>query len=136
MDTELLKRLLARDEGQFLEFKSACERPGGVRLKRRKATAVAKDIAEALGAMANADGGTLLLGVEDDETVTGVDYPDDKLVLFRQATQNLLRPPLEPTAATHPGLRSPAWRRLHQPRLSEDERGGPRSGLSRDSGDD
>lgn len=95
MDTELLNRLLARDEGQFLEFKSACERPGGVRLKRRKATAVAKDIAEALGAMANADGGTFLLGVEDDKTVTGVDYPDDKLALFRQATQNLLRPPLK-----------------------------------------
>ena len=95
MDTELFKRLLARDEGQFLEFKSACERPGGVRLKRRKATAVTKDIAEALGAMANADGGTLLLGVEDDKTVTGVDYPDDKLALFRQATQNLLRPPLK-----------------------------------------
>ena len=95
MDTKLLNRLLARDEGQFLEFKSACERPGGVRLKRRKAIAVAKDIAETLSAMANADGGTLLLGVEDDKTVAGVDYPDDKLALFRQATQNLLRPPLK-----------------------------------------
>jgi len=28
--------------------------------------------------LANADGGTLLLGVEDDKTVTGVDDPDDK----------------------------------------------------------
>jgi len=95
MDTELLNRLLARDEGQFLEFKSTYERPGGAGLKRRKATEVARDIAETLSAMANADGGTLLLGVEDDKTVTGVDYPDDKLALFRQATQNLLRPPLK-----------------------------------------
>lgn len=94
MDTELLQRLLARDEGQFLEFKSAYERPGGLGLKRRKATDVAIDIAETLSAMANADGGTLLLGVEDNKTITGVDYPDDKLVLFRQATQNLLQPPL------------------------------------------
>ena len=93
--TSLLKRLLARDEGQFLEFKSAYERPGGVGLKRRKATEVARDIAETLSAMANADGGTLLLGVEDNKTVTGVDYPEDKLALFRQATQNLLRPPLK-----------------------------------------
>ena len=95
MDTELFKRLLARDEGQFLEFKSTYERPDGVRLKRRKATEVARDIAETLSAMANADGGTLLLGIEDDKTATGVDYPDDKLALFRQATQNLLRPPLK-----------------------------------------
>jgi len=93
METELLKRLLARDEGQLLEFKSTYERPDGVRLKRRKATDVVRDIAETLSAMANADGGTLLLGVEDDKTITGVDYPDDKLALFHQATQNLLQPP-------------------------------------------
>ena len=93
--TSLLKRLLARDEGQFLEFKSVYERPDGVRFKRRKATDVVRDIAETLSAMANADGGTLLLGVEDDKTITGVDYPDDKLALFHQATQNLLQPPLK-----------------------------------------
>jgi len=95
MDSEMLDRLLARDEGQFLEFKSAYERPDGIHFKRRKATEVTKDIAETLSAMANADGGTLLLGVEDDKTVTGVDFPDDKLALFRQATQNLLQPPLK-----------------------------------------
>lgn len=107
MDNQLLNRLLARDEGQFLEFKSAHERPGDVGFKRRKATGVAWDIAETLSAMANADGGTLLLGVEDDKTVTGVDYPDDKLSLFRQATQNLLRPPLKArlTELDHEGRR-------------------------------
>ena len=107
MDAELLSRLLARDEGQFLEFKSAYERPGGVHLRRRKATAVAWDIAETLSAMANADGGTLLLGVEKDKAVTGVDYPDDKLTLLRQATQNLLRPPLKAhlTELIHEGRR-------------------------------
>jgi len=107
MDTELLNRLLARDEGQFLEFKSAYQRPGGVGFKRRKAAEVARDIAETLSAMANADGGTLLLGVEDDKAVTGVDYPDDKLALFRQATQNLLRPPLKArlTELDHEGRR-------------------------------
>lgn len=94
MDSELLKRLLARDEGQFLEFKSAYERPGGRGLKRRKAAEVARDIAETVSAMANADGGTLLLGVEDDKSVSGVDHPADKLALLRQATQNLLQPPL------------------------------------------
>jgi ATP-dependent DNA helicase RecG len=103
MDDQLLNRLLTRDEGQFLEFKSVYDRLEGARLKRRKATGVLKDIAETLSAMANADGGTLLLGVEDDKTVTGVDYPDDKLALFRRATQNLLRPPLKArlTELTH-----------------------------------
>ena len=107
MDAELLSRLLARDEGQFLEFKSACERPGATTPRRRKATAAAWDVAETLSAMANADGGTLLLGVEKDRTVTGVDYPDDKLTLLRQATQNLLRPPLKAhlTELIHEGRR-------------------------------
>lgn len=41
MNTDLLNRLLARDEGQFLEFKSAYERLGGTGFKRRKATDVA-----------------------------------------------------------------------------------------------
>ena len=81
--TSLVNRLLARDEGQFLEFKSAHERPGGVRLKRRKAAGVARDIAETLSAMANADGGTLLLGLEDDKTVTGVDHPTANLKAMR-----------------------------------------------------
>ncbi|MBM4466529.1 MAG: hypothetical protein FJ014_13405 [Chloroflexi bacterium] len=107
MDTELLNRLLTRDEGQFLEFKSIYERPGGVGFKRRKAADVAQDIAETLSAMANADGGTLLLGIEDDKTVTGLDYPDDKLALLREATQSLLRPPLKArlTELTHAGQR-------------------------------
>lgn len=106
MDVELLTRLLARDEGQFLEFKSVYERSSGS-LKRRKAADVAWDIAETLSAMANADGGTLLLGVEDDKTITGVDYPDDKLALFRQATQSLLQPPLKahPAELEHQGKR-------------------------------
>ena len=105
--TSLLKRLLARDEGQFLEFKSAYDRHGGVCLKRRQATEVAWDIAETLSAMANADGGTLLLGVEDDKTVTGVEYPEDKLALFHRATQNLLQPPLKArvTELDHEGQR-------------------------------
>jgi ATP-dependent DNA helicase RecG len=105
MDAELLSRLLVRDEGQFLELKSAYERTQAGSLKRRKAADVARDIAETLSAMANADGGTLLLGIEDDKTVTGVDYPEDKLALFRQASQNLLQPPLKagPTELVYEG---------------------------------
>jgi len=96
MDAELLEKLLGRQEGQFLEFKSCYERPAGRGAKRRKAKEAAKDIAETLSAMANADGGTLLVGVEDDGTVSGVDYPSDKLNLLLEAPSALIRPALRP----------------------------------------
>jgi predicted HTH transcriptional regulator len=34
--------------------------------------------------MANADGGALVIGVEDDGTVSGVDYPEDRLKPIRE----------------------------------------------------
>lgn len=52
--------------------------------KLRPARAVARDVAETLGAMANADGGALVIGVEDDGTVSGVDYPEDRLKPIRE----------------------------------------------------
>ena len=65
-------------------------------MKRRKPAKVARDIAETLTAMANADGGTLVLGLEDDGTPTGYDYPEDRLALLYQAARNLVTPPLHP----------------------------------------
>lgn len=64
------------EEGQFFERKSAIDRSGG-RPKQRKAADIARDVAETLSAMANADGGELVVGIEDDGTVTG----DQKRVL-------------------------------------------------------
>lgn len=82
-------------EGQFFERKSCYDRSGGS-IKPRKAGDVARDIAETLTAMANADGGTLVLGVEDDGTPTGFDYPNDRLELLHNAAGNLVTPPLHP----------------------------------------
>jgi len=86
--------LKTREEGQFFERKSCYERSGG-RVRRRKVKEVAKDVAETLSAMANADGGTLVLSVEDDGTPTGVDYPPDRLEVIRQAPRRLVTPPLK-----------------------------------------
>jgi len=87
-----------RDEGQFFERKGCYDRsPGAVKL--RKPAAVARDIAETLSAMANADGGTLVLGIEDDGTPTGYDYPADRLPLLYNAARNLVTPPLFPRMA-------------------------------------
>ncbi|RMH85124.1 MAG: hypothetical protein D6681_16295 [Calditrichaeota bacterium] len=80
-------------EGQFFERKSCYDRSRG-QIKRRDVRRVARDIAETLSAMANADGGTLVLGIEDDGTPTGIDYPPDRLEVLLEAPRRLVRPPL------------------------------------------
>ncbi len=42
--------------------------------------------------MANADGGTLVLGMEDDGRPTGLDYPKDRLEVILRATERNIRP--------------------------------------------
>jgi ATP-dependent DNA helicase RecG len=86
-----LRGLLQEDEGQFLEFKSLWDREGGVQktLDRR---AVRDMIAECVAAFANADGGTLLLGVDDDGTPTGHGYPEEAIAAFLAVPGRRLRP--------------------------------------------
>ena len=61
--------VLRQQEGQFFERKSCFDRLKG---KLRPVRAVARDVAETLAAMANADGGVLIVGIEDDCTeITG-----------------------------------------------------------------
>jgi ATP-dependent DNA helicase RecG len=60
-------------EGQFFERKSAITREKGSARPRPLRT-IAWDIAETLTAMANADGGELVVGIEDDGSVTGVPH--------------------------------------------------------------
>ena len=62
--------LLRQDEGQYFERKSLwAGAPGHKRPRERRQ--VRDQIAEQVAAFANADGGTLLLGVEDNGTVRG-----------------------------------------------------------------
>lgn len=82
-------------EGQFFDRKSAFDR-SGPRHKQRKAVDIAWDIVETLSAMANADGGELVVGIEDDGIVTGVSHPADKIGLLLRAPgdRNYVHPPL------------------------------------------
>jgi ATP-dependent DNA helicase RecG len=84
--------LRTQPEGQFFERKSCYDRSTD-RPMRRDVRSVARDVAEALVAMANADGGTVALGIEDDGTPTGVDYPPDRLQVILDAPRNLIDPP-------------------------------------------
>jgi len=86
--------LTTHEEGQFFDRKSCYERKGD-RVKLRKAREVAWDVAETLSAMANADGGILALGVEDDGTPTGVGYPPKRLPTILEAPHRLVTPPLK-----------------------------------------
>ncbi len=85
----------AQEEGQFFERKSAFDRSRGGR-RPRKAAKLAWDIVETLSAMANADGGELVVGIEDDGEISGLPHPQDKLALLQSAPGNpsYLNPPL------------------------------------------
>jgi len=70
---------LHQDEGQHFERKSLFEGlEGGKRPRDRRA--VRDQVAEYVAGFANAEGGILILGIEDDHTVTGHNLPDDVLL--------------------------------------------------------
>lgn len=83
-------------EGQYFERKSAYDRLSDGGRRQRNAKAIAKDVVETLAAMANADGGELVIGIEDDGAVSGVPHPDDKVALIVAApgSADHVRPPL------------------------------------------
>ena len=86
-----LQTILSRGEGQFVEFKSAWDRsaPSPSPLPRR---AVRDKIADAVAAFANADGGLLLVGVDDDGAATGHGYPDHVVDDFLEVPHRRLTP--------------------------------------------
>ena len=86
-----IRSLLARKEGQFLEFKSLWNRREKPRtaLKRPQ---VRNTIARVVAAFANADGGILLLGVDDEGVPSGHRYPDEAVEAFFQVPELRLRP--------------------------------------------
>jgi ATP-dependent DNA helicase RecG len=88
---------LALGESHFREFKSAFEGPPSEK-HPRDPRAIRKDIGEALVAFANADGGELLVGVEDDGQVTGVHQSEHVIETLLGAWKTHVHPdtPLEP----------------------------------------
>lgn len=95
MQAEEIGFLLRQDRGQFLELISAYDYRRSTKQKKREED-LSREIARVLSGMANADGGTVLVGVEPDKSVTGIPYEQDELRSLIQAPQNLLRPQLDP----------------------------------------
>ncbi len=76
--SERVVNTIRQGESHFREFKSAVDgKPGQKRA--RLAKHICQDIGEALVAFANADGGDLLVGVEDDGEVTGVPHNEEDI---------------------------------------------------------
>jgi ATP-dependent DNA helicase RecG len=87
-----LSRLLSQPEGQYFECKSLWHGPADQRQTRERRQ-VRDEIAEYVAAFANADGGTLVLGVEDDGTPSGHGYPNDAVDHMLQTPARRLTPP-------------------------------------------
>ncbi len=96
MHGEEIGRLLKQERGQFLEFLSAYEYRRGPHKKREED--LAREIVRIVSGMANADGGTLLVGVEPDKTVTGIPHDPSEVQNLLKASQNLLTPGLHPAS--------------------------------------
>jgi ATP-dependent DNA helicase RecG len=82
MDTRELKTLLARGETLTVEFKSDAKGLPD------------RDLVAAVVALANTEGGVLLLGVEDDGTVTGVQPLHEDVAGLAALIANRTNPPL------------------------------------------
>jgi ATP-dependent DNA helicase RecG len=86
---ERVKYHIQIGEGHYREFKSAYEgepdnkRPGNVKK-------LCRYIAEALMAFANADGGELLVGVEDDGMISGIPHKESEIQAMLNAYNTLI----------------------------------------------
>lgn len=75
-----VKRLAGRGEGLTIEFKKKAAHP--------------EKIVRELIAMANTAGGVLLVGVDDDGTVSGQKFIEDEVYVLEKAIEELIFPPL------------------------------------------
>ena len=71
-------------ESHYREFKSAYQGLPSEKTKRPSKD-ICADIAKTLVAFANADGGELFVGIEDDGTITGVPHGADELKQLKTA---------------------------------------------------
>ncbi|BBN56157.1 hypothetical protein TRE132_42820 [Pseudomonas chlororaphis subsp. aurantiaca] len=71
-------------ESHYREFKSALEGAPG-RKNKRPTKDICSDISKTLVAFANADGGELFVGIEDDGVVTGVSHTEVELEILKTA---------------------------------------------------
>lgn len=85
---------IALDSRQLIELKRLVSLGEGLHLEFKRKAAFPDKIARELIAFANTDGGTLLVGVDDDGSLAGVKYPEEELLVIEKELQSHCRPPL------------------------------------------
>lgn len=83
---ERVEIALELGESYYREFKSALEGPLDNK-RPRDLKEIFADIAKTLVAFANADGGELFIGIEDNSTVTGIPFSDEKINAIFSASE-------------------------------------------------
>lgn len=85
----IVKAQALAGESYYVEFKSAWTY-GPEGRHERDVREIAADIGQTIVAFANSDGGDLLVGVEDDGTITGIPHRDERVGYLRAWQQQLL----------------------------------------------
>jgi ATP-dependent DNA helicase RecG len=94
MEKEEWIQLRQQGPGQFSDFVSCYRRGLSGGLKKRTLKEIGQAVAESLSAMANADGGTVLLSAEADGEVPGIFLANRTYNLFLRALERSAVPPL------------------------------------------
>ena len=88
VDLQEIKRLIYRGEGDQVEFKHKVSHP--------------EKVIREVVAFANAQGGHLIIGVDDDGRISGLKYADDNHFLLNKAIEELCRPAIAFTSEILP----------------------------------
>lgn len=67
----------------------------GISLEFKRRVPQSERIAKEMVALANTHGGRIVLGVDDDGTITGIDHASEEEFLLRQAVESHCRPPVD-----------------------------------------
>lgn len=86
---------IKRSEMDYLDVKNLAQTGEGTFLEFKRTIPSAHKIAREIAAFANTNGGTLLIGVDDDGSLIGVDGYQEELFLLDEAANVLCEPPIE-----------------------------------------
>ncbi len=76
-----LKTLVSQGENQYIEFKKKVDHP--------------EKVIKEVVAFANSQGGNLLIGVNDDGTLSGLKFPEEEAFVLNQAISKFIRPEVD-----------------------------------------
>ena len=82
------------------EVKDLAIKGEGLQIEFKKKAAYPEKIVREVIALANTQGGTLLIGVDDDGTVSGQRFIEEEIFVMDKAIRTLIFPPLQVEVAT------------------------------------